>query len=276
MPIMPNLIYEPKGRAREYAPLACNMYRGCDHACTYCYAPSATQRSRRDFVLSATRGPDFLASLTREAAKLQRTDQAGKQVLLSFTCDPYQHLDAALGVTRQVIQTLHRHGFSICTLTKGGTRALRDLDLFGPGDAFATSLTLLDPQASAAWEPGAALPADRIETIRRFHTAGITTWVSLEPVLDPAAGLEIIRQTHEFVDLYKVGKLNHHAHAQTINWQQWANDSTALLDRLGKRYYVKDDLAAFLSHPSHSLTLAELDTGQLRQPPRTLPQMSMF
>jgi hypothetical protein len=43
------LIYEPAGRAREYAALACNIYRGCDHACEYCYAPAATRRDRAAF-----------------------------------------------------------------------------------------------------------------------------------------------------------------------------------------------------------------------------------
>ena len=33
-----NVIYEPKGRAREYSELACNLYRGCTHGCRYCYA----------------------------------------------------------------------------------------------------------------------------------------------------------------------------------------------------------------------------------------------
>src|SRR5450759_1046018 len=94
-----NLIYEPAGRAREYAPLACNVYRGCDHACSYCYAPSATQRARADFVLSSPR-PGFIASLEKDAAKLQAAGVSG-QVLLSFTCDPFQHLDVEHQVTRQ-------------------------------------------------------------------------------------------------------------------------------------------------------------------------------
>ena len=34
-----NAIYEPKGAAREYAELACNLYTGCNHGCLYCYAP---------------------------------------------------------------------------------------------------------------------------------------------------------------------------------------------------------------------------------------------
>jgi DNA repair photolyase len=265
MTAMTNLIYEPKGRAREYAALACNVYRGCDHACVYCYAPSATQRQRADFVLSSTRGPDFLPSLEREAARLSRTGAAGKQVLLSFTCDPYQAIDAQHQVTRRAIQILHRNGFNVCTLTKGGYRALRDLDLFGAHDAFATTMTLLDDAASLEWEPGAALPSERIDTIRQFHAAGITTWVSLEPVIDPAAALEIIRLTHQFVDLYKVGKMNYHPIANEIDWRQFALDAVSLLDSLSKRYYVKNDLAAFLpgGKAPNAITQAELESATL-------------
>jgi DNA repair photolyase len=267
------LIYEPKGRAREYAPLACNIYRGCDHGCTYCYAPSATQVTVAEFVNSKPRASAaFLTDLEKEARVLAKSGSTA-QVLLSFTCDPYQALDAKLGTTRKVIQILHRHGLAVCTLTKGGTRALRDLDLFGPGDAFATTMTLLDDVRALEWEPGAALPSDRIAAMRQFHAAGIPTWVSLEPVLDPIAGFEIIRQTHKFVDLYKVGKLNHHRHAQIIDWRKWADDSTALLDSLGKRYYVKDDLAAFLTRtPRNTVTRAELEISRSK----VATQLSMF
>lgn len=254
------LIYQPGGRAREYAPLACNIYRGCDHGCQYCYAPNATKTTIAHFQDAKPRTASFLADLEREAAAMQRNGQAGQQVTLCFTCDPYQALDVRLGHTRQVIEILHRHGFGVCTLTKGGRRALRDLELFGRGDAFATTLTLLDDDESRRWEPGAALPSERIDTIRQFHDAGISTWVSLEPVLDPTTALEIIRQTQAFVDLYKVGKLNHHPHAHTINWTTWANNATAMLDALGKPYYVKDDLRAFLTRrPVLAVTLAELD-----------------
>ena len=39
-----NVIYEPKGRAREYSPLACNLYMGCTHGCKYCYAPACMHK----------------------------------------------------------------------------------------------------------------------------------------------------------------------------------------------------------------------------------------
>lgn len=244
------LIYEPAGRAREYAALACNIYRGCDHACEYCYAPAATRRTMEDFRRPLSRGPDFLSKLAREAHARKPTEP----ILLCFTCDPYQSLDERLGITREAITILHGAGHAVHILTKGGSRALRDIDLLGKRDAFATTLTLLDDNASYRWEPGAALPSDRIATIREFHRTGVPTWVSLEPVLDPAVALEIIRRTHRFVDLYKVGRWNYHADAKRIDWERFAHDATALLDTLGKRYYVKRDLACFLT-PQHQSPL---------------------
>jgi DNA repair photolyase len=177
---------------------------------------------------------------------MQKAGESHRQVLLCFTCDPYQSLDVRLAHTREAIKLLHKHDFSVGTLTKGGRRALRDLDLFGPRDAFATTLTLLDPAESAKWEPGAASPEDRIATIKAFHAFGVRTWVSLEPVLDPVVACEIIRQTHPFVDLYKVGKINYHPLSQSTNWAKFARIATDLLDQLGKRYYVKNDLATYL------------------------------
>jgi DNA repair photolyase len=244
------LIYQPAGRAREYAALACNIYRGCDHACTYCYAPDATFRQRDEFAHPSTR-PDFIRKLTSEA---ERTS-SDERILLCFTCDPYQTLDESAKLTRQTIKVLHAAGLSVQVLTKGGTRALRDLSLFTPRDAFATTLTLTDDACSLKWEPGAALPSDRIATIRLFHEAGIPTWVSLEPVLNPVSALELIRRTHEFVDLFKVGTLNHHPLSKSIDWRKFATDAVALLTSLGKPYYIKDDLRAYLPAeaqvPSH-------------------------
>lgn len=248
------LIYEPAGRAREYAALALNVYRGCDHACAYCYASAATRRSRERFIHPETRGPDFLRKLEREAQARQPSDP----ILLCFTTDPYCALDERLGLTRQTIKILHAAGHAVHILTKGGSRALRDIDLLGPNDAFATTLTLLDDDASLRWEPGAALPSDRIATIREYHGAGIPTWVSLEPVLDPAIVLEIIRRTHKFVDLFKVGRWNYHADAKLIDWAKFARDAITLLESLGKRYYIKRDLACFLpeGHAARSNTAA--------------------
>jgi len=238
------MIYEPKGRAREYAALSCNVYRGCDHNCSYCYAPSATFTSRDAFAVPRSRGDAFLTCVERESFKLGKAG-SDEKVLLSFTCDPYQSFDVECGDTRRVIKMMKRNGMSVQVLTKGGTRAIRDIDLFGPGDAFATTMTCLDDSESIKFEPGAALPDDRIRAIKEFHAAGIETWVSLEPVLDPAVSLELIKVLAPIVDLFKVGTLNYSKN--NTDWGTFGRSARALLNQLGKAHYIKKDLLKHMS-----------------------------
>jgi len=255
-----NLIYKPTGRALEYAPLACNVYRGCDHGCVYCYAPGTTRRTRADFQHSTARPGNFLRRLASEAAEREKSGVAGDwPVLLSFTCDPYQHVDERLRHTRRVITILKSTGHTVEILTKGGLRALRDLDLLDERDALAATLTFTPSSGlSQAYEPNAAPPAERIEMLRAAHDLGIRTWASLEPVLNTEQAFNLIERTAPFVDLFKIGKLNRQGsfdpvmrHAlndieRTTNWSQFALDAVALCQALGCPYYVKDSLATYL------------------------------
>lgn len=247
-----SIIYAPKGQAGEYAPLATNPYRGCGHKCVYCYCPSVLRMSRDEFDNEVKPRPNFIKLLTKDAGKYEVAGITN-QVMLSFTTDPYCPLDVKEQLTRQTIQALQTHGLGVCTLTKGGSRALRDIDLFRPDrDAFASTLTSLDPDVSRRWEAEAALPADRLATLKTFHDAGIFTWVSLEPVLDTAAALEIIKATHEFVDLYKVGRINYHRLTKETDWADFARRVTDLLNRLGVRHYIKADLQPYLPAGYHN------------------------
>lgn len=238
------IIYAPAGQAGEYAPLATTPYRGCGHKCRYCYVPSVIWMSREEFDAGAVDRAVYRFQLPRDARKYQQLGVAA-QVMLCFTSDPYHPGDNQL--TRWTIQTLVEDGLAFCTLTKGGSRALRDLDLFRPDrDAFASSLTLLDEKASALWEAGAAVPADRIATLKRFYEAGIFTWVSLEPVIEPDVTLEIIRQTAGFVDLFKVGRMNYNSHGRKTDWRRFTENAIELFARTGNQHYFKEDLQPFL------------------------------
>jgi DNA repair photolyase len=146
-----------------------------------------------------------------------------------------------------VLECLIDHGLAFCTLTKGGTRALRDLDLFRPNrDAFATTLTSLDDAFSLKWERGAPVPANRILALKHFHNAGIFTWVSLEPTLDAAASVEIVKQTHRFIDLYKVGRVNYMEMTKTTDWKDYTERVIEVLAKVGAPAYIKKDLQPYL------------------------------
>lgn len=239
-----NFIYAPKGQAGEYSPLASNPYRGCGHKCAYCYVPNAIRMKRQDFNSRADLRSGFIQKLTNDARKYQHLG-IEEQVMLSFTSDPYHPFD--ISATTKTIEILQEHGLGVCTLTKGGTRSLQDIDLFrSDRDSFASTLTSLDDRFSKKWEPDAALPNDRISALRSFHDKGIYTWVSLEPTLCVESSLEIVRHTHHFVDLFKVGRVNYLPMTKTTDWEDYTLRMIDLLNELGVDHYIKKDLQKYL------------------------------
>lgn len=240
------LIYEPKGRAKEYCELALNIYSGCAHGCTYCYVPAVLKKPEAEFHAQVTERKDLLKNLRREL-KPDLTwfpgSRWGKNVLLSFTCDPYQPIDVEKQTTRRVIELLIEAGAIPVVLTKGGTRAVRDFDLLKKGyGKFGTTLLFSKDESRRKYEPNAASVEDRIEAIKEAHRQGIFTWLSLEPVIIEEEAYEVIRLLKGQIDHWKVGKLNHIS--SDINWGKFAENVIALLQ--GESYYLKADLRAYL------------------------------
>lgn len=236
-----NIIYSPRGNAREYGALACSVYLRCTFACTYCYCPEALHVSREDYHQKPEPRPLFLEKLTKDAAKLKGSKEP---VFLSFVGDCYQPAEEEYELTRQAIKILHAQDIPVNILTKGGLRAMRDFDLLGPGDQFGVTLTCAEDDVSRKWEPGAALPSDRITSLMVAKSKGIKTWASLEPILNPVAAKWLIEATFPVVDCWRVGKMNHLE--LPLDWAQVALDLKETLDKVGARYYFKAGLAAHL------------------------------
>ena len=229
-------IYKPTGRAREYAEWAVNLYSSCTHRCVYCYAPAVLHVDREAFGAECVERPGILSKLRHDAELLAGSTEP---VLLCFSCDPYQ---PGATITREALSILREFDVPFTVLTKG-YMAWKDFDLYTPGrDSFGVSLTLLMEADSAKWEPHADWPSHRAFALTQARGMGIRTWVSLEPVIDPAQTLRLIDLTHSYVDHYKVGKLNYHPHAATTDWLKFRVDVTALLDSYGCDYYIKQDL----------------------------------
>lgn len=245
------IIYEPRGRAREYAELALNIYNGCSMGCLYCYAPEVLRRDRNDFRENIQLRENLLKKLENDCQKDLLCD---RKVLLCFTCDPYQYLDYVLSMTRSVLELFKKYNINFIILTKAGRLAERDFDLYKPGDSFGCTLTFWNAWESAEWEPNAALPISRLEALQNAHSLGIKTWVSMEPVIDPQQTYKLIEESYPFVDLYKIGKLNtdncrgnEHYEAlrqieQSIDWKAFGERAEALLKQYSKEYYIKEDL----------------------------------
>lgn len=241
-----SIIYEPQGRAREYADLAANLYRGCDHGCIYCYAPLATRKSRETFHKPVVRS-GVIEKFLKDARELAKIKEK-RSILLSFTTDPYQQLDVTEKITRKSIEILHDNNLKVSILTKGGRRSERDFDLLSNRpelSEYGATLVFTDETQRKIIEPFAAPTNERIASLEKAHNMGIFTYVSLEPVWEPEQTLELMELTSEFVDFYKVGKLNYSSQQANINWKQFKNDSIKKLDILNKKYYIKNDLQKY-------------------------------
>ncbi len=245
---MARVIYKPRGRAREYSPLALNLYRGCSHGCTYCYAPGCMHTTSCAWHSTVTPREGLLKKLEADAREMEGDP---RRVLLCFLSDPYQPADDVHQLTRQALEILGRHRMKAQILTKGGTRACRDFDLMRQHDVhLGVSLSFVTDEARAKWEPEAASVEDRVELLRRAHRAGIYTWVSVEPVILPDEALAVIRRFRRYVRFWKVGKLNHMRDIERgIDWPAFRGAAVKALDRAGADYYIKKDLLAARATP---------------------------
>ena len=241
------VIYEPTGKAREFGDLACNLYDGCSHGCVYCYAPGVLRKSKAAFGNPAPR-KDILKRLEKDAKKYRGSETP---VFLCFTCDPYQPCEDEYMITRQAIEILSENECAINILTKGGLRATRDFDLLklNPLNWFGVTLTYASPQASDLFEPGAALPGDRIESLRLAKNSGLNTWISFEPIVSPLSVIGLIEYTKDFCDLYKIGKLNHCKGdgPSVTELRKYIKEAIETLDMYGKEYYIKEDTRPILN-----------------------------
>jgi DNA repair photolyase len=242
---MMEVVYEPRGAAREYAERACNLYKGCVHGCTYCYAPSAVHKTREEWHGGTQTRNGVLENLRADLMRdLMEHGEDAPRILFCFTSDPYQ--PGHSGATRQALQLCRDHYRKFAVLTKGGQLAERDFDLYEDRGHFGTTLAWTNDADRAQWEPGGASVESRVEAIKTAHRRGIRTWVSIEPVIDPVQALSVVDLLDGYVDEWRVGKWNHDARANAIDWRMFTAEMHAKLVASGASYLVKDALAPYL------------------------------
>ncbi len=239
------VIYGPKGRALEYAPLAVNLYRGCGHGCEYCYAPAALRMKKETFFNEPEPRKNIIPQLMNDAEEMSR-NKDNREVLMCFSCDPYQEIDIQYQFTKRVIKIFNENEIHYSILTKGGKRSERDFYLLAARPdlcRYGVTLVFRGDGDSKIYEPGAAPTSERIETLQKAHELGIRTWVSLEPVWSPEDAYKLIYEVHDFVDEIRIGKLNYHPHAKEVDWKLFKEGVEEFCKAWDVNYILKNDLA---------------------------------
>jgi DNA repair photolyase len=174
----------------DYLPFSwtINPYRGCSHACTYCFA-----RPTHAF-LDMNAGRDFESKIVVKvnAPEVLRRQLAAKRwkgegIAMGTNTDPYQRAEGRYRLMPEIIRALtdYRNPFSI--LTKGSL-ILRDLELLVEAArvtdvSTAFSIGTLDEDAWRRSEPGTPHPRKRIDAVRALNEAGIPCGVLMAPIL---------------------------------------------------------------------------------------------
>ena len=227
-------IYEPKGKAREYGDLACNIYTGCPHRCAYCYSPKMLRMDKETFHNHVEPRKDIVNAVRRQ---IEREGMTGKLIHLCFTCDPYPSgYDTT--PTREIIKIIKESGNHVQILTKSAET--RDFDLLYENDWFGVTITGWI-NTSQKNEPDAATTHERLDALQEAHNRRIKTWVSCEPVYDEGAIYNLIMK-YDCIDHYKIGKLNYYP--SDIDWRDFGRKCEQLCQRHGRSYYIKEGLRA--------------------------------
>lgn len=221
-------IYEPKGKAKEYGDLAINIYTGCPHRCSYCFAPQVLHRDRERF---HTMVEPRTGIVEATKAQLEREKITRKTIHLCFTCDPYP-TGYDTTPTREIIKAIKAAGNHVQILTKGD--GSRDFDLLDGEDWYGITYDGL--------YGGDYMPSDRLVDIHEAHNRGIKTWCSFEPVVDEYRVLECLLNCADIFDRVKIGKLNYCP--TNINWAKFGRLAEAICKRMGLDYYIKESLRA--------------------------------
>ncbi|MDN6124333.1 MAG: Rv2578c family radical SAM protein, partial [Brevibacterium sp.] len=165
-----------------------NPYRGCSHACVYCFARNTHRYldldSGQDFdrqVIVKVNTPEVLA------AEVAKPKWSRELVALGTNTDPYQRAEGRYALMPGIITALAEHGTPMSVLTKG-TLLRRDLPLLARAKEdvdieISMSIAVYDDALQQTIEPGTPTTTARLATVRAAANLGFKVTVFLMPVM---------------------------------------------------------------------------------------------
>jgi DNA repair photolyase len=183
-----SIINEVPAASRMPFRYTINVYRGCSHACTYCFARPTHEYLGLDI------GEDFERRIVVKvnAVERLRTELAGRRwaghpIAMGTNTDPYQRCEGKYHLTRGVVRVLVAAANPFSILTKS-TLILRDIDLLAEAARRAQvradlSIGTLDEEVWRLTEPGTPAPRLRVDAVRRLNEAGVPCGVLIGPVI---------------------------------------------------------------------------------------------
>jgi DNA repair photolyase len=183
-----SIINRVPGASRVPFEWTINPYRGCTHACVYCFA----RDSHTYLDLDAGEDFDRKVVVKVNAGELLRRELAapgwrGDHIAMGTNVDCYQRAEGRYVLMRKILAALRDFANPFSVLTKG-TLILRDLDLLRQAAAvtdvgLAVSVGFVDEALWRSVEPGTPSPGRRLDVVRQLSGAGFAVGVLMAPIL---------------------------------------------------------------------------------------------
>ncbi len=253
-PLNGKAIYEPSGKAGEYAKYAVNFYVGCSNDCDYCYckrgvlghamgAPKATLKKCFKNELDAVR--TFERELTKNIEEIRKHG-----LFFTFTSDPM--LEDTRKLTMQAVDFATTNCVPCKILTKRADFIEHIPEWWHYGVyrkyiAIGFTLTGRDDL-----ERGASPNEERIAAMKRLHEAGFKTFASIEPIIDLKSSTDMIWNTRGFCDLYKIGLLSGKKEYTSKEVTDFVDDTMLCIDTYNTEHhtdakiYWKDSVCEYI------------------------------
>ena len=185
-----------------------NPYRGCRHACTYCYARPTHeflgQDPGRDFETRVFAKVNAAEVLRRE---LKRPSWRRESIAIGTASDPYEPAEAEYKITRDILHVLRDFRNPVSITTKG-ILVRRDADILAELSGFADvhvnfSVGTINEKTWKIMEPGTPNPFARLEAMQYLVENGVSAGVMMAPLLpgisdDEANIQEVVSAAHSY------------------------------------------------------------------------------
>ncbi|OIJ67882.1 Rv2578c family radical SAM protein [Streptomyces mangrovisoli] len=183
-----SIINRVPGASRMPFEWTVNPYRGCSHACVYCFA----RKTHSYLDLDTGLGFDNQIVVKVNAPELLRRQLGsprwtGEHIAMGTNVDCYQRAEGRYRLMPGILAALRDHANPFSILTKG-TLILRDLDLLTEAArvtdvGISVSVGFTDPVLWRSVEPGTPAPERRLDVVRTLGERGIGVGVLMAPVI---------------------------------------------------------------------------------------------
>ena len=165
-----------------------NPYRGCRHACVYCYARPTHEYlgmnggdEFEEIIFAKVNAPELVRH------ELSRRSWRGDAVVIGTATDPYQQAESRYRLTRGILEAFRDFRNPVSITTKS-PMVLRDLDVLLEISRHTEvtvhfTVTTLDETLWRKIEPTTSKPLKRLEAMARLREHGIRSGVFLSPIL---------------------------------------------------------------------------------------------